>query len=101
MRIIHKLNQNIKTTIATKIRSNRHYQHRRQYTTSKTLLGRKFTLLIGQINIDVNAEGYGIIYSYLIIVSLLFMDDIALTADLEKQLQEMLNHTNFSFNNST
>ena len=95
MRIIHKLNQNIKTTIATKIRSNRHYQ---QYTTSKTLLGPKFTLLIGQINIDVNAEGYGIICSYLITVSLLFIDNIALTADLEKQLQEMLNYTNFSFN---
>ena len=47
---------------------------------------------------DIRAEGYEIIYSHLIIVSLLFMDDITLIADAERQLQEMLNQTNFFFN---
>ena len=41
----------------------------------------EFALSIVQLNVDIRAEGYGIIYSHLTIVSLLSMDDITLIAD--------------------
>ena len=46
----------------------------------------------------ISAEGYGIIYSHLIIASILFMGDISLIGDSERQLQELLNQTNLFFN---
>ena len=58
----------------------------------------EFPLLIDQLNVDIRAEGYGIIYSHLMIVSLLSMDEITLIADSERQLQEILNQTNLFFN---
>ena len=64
----------------------------------KPLSGPESVLLIDQLNVDIRAEGYGITYSHLIIVSLLFMDNITLIADLERQLQEILHQTNLFFN---
>ena len=41
----------------------------------------EFALSIVQLNVDIRAEGYGIIYCHLTMVSLLSMDDITLIAD--------------------
>ena len=82
---MYKLNQNLKTTIATKFGINIESSTRQ----GKPLSGPEFALLIDHI---------GIIYSHLIIVGLLFMDEISLIADSERQLQEILNQTNLFFN---
>ena len=82
---MYKLNQNLKTTIATKFGINIENSTRQ----GKPLSGPEFALLIDHI---------GIIYSHLIIVGLLFMDEISLIADSERQLQEILNQTNLFFN---
>ena len=95
---MYKLDQNLKTTIATKFGQTDTIDTEDRIRQGRPLLGLKFALLIDQLNMDIKAKGYGIISSYLIIVSLLFMDDIILIADSEKQLQEILNQTNLFFN---
>ena len=88
-----KLNQNLKTTIAKKIGISIESNIRQV----KSLSGPDFALLIDQLNVDIRAEGYGIVYSHLIIVSLLFMD-IALIVESERELQEILNQIILFFN---
>ena len=88
-----QLNQNLKTTIAKKIGISIENSTRQ----GKSLSGPEFALLIDQLNVDIRAEGYGIVYSHLIIVSLLFMD-IALIVESERELQEILSQTNLFFN---
>ena len=95
---MYKLNQNLKTTVATKFGQTDAINIEYSIRQGKPLSGREFALLIDQLNVDIRAEGYGIIYSHLIIVSLLFMDDITLIADSERQLQEILNQANLFFN---
>ena len=95
---MYKLNQSLKTTIATKFGQTDAINIEDSIRQGKPLSGPKFTLLIDQLNVDIRAEGYGIIYSHLIIVSLLFVDDITLIADSERQLQEILNRANLFFN---
>ena len=77
-RIIYKLNQNLKSTIPKKICQTDAINIEDSIRQSKPLSGLEFTLLIDPLNVDIRAEGYGIIY---IIVSLLFMDDITLIAE--------------------
>ena len=95
---MYKLDQNLKTTIATKFGQTDTIDIEDRIRQGRPLLGLEFALLIDQLKMDIKAEGYGIISSYLIIVSLLFMDDIILIADSEKQIQEILNQTNLFFN---
>ena len=97
-RIMYKLDRNLKTTIATKFGQTDTIDIEDRIRQGRPLLGLEFALLIDQPNVDIKAEGYGIISSHLIIVSLLFMDDIILIADSEKQIQEILNQTNLFFN---
>ena len=97
-RIIYKLNQNLKSIIPTKFGQTDAINIGDSIRQSKPLSGLEFTLLIDQLNVDIRAEGYGIIYSHLIIVSLLFMDDITLIAESERQHQEILNQANLFFN---
>ena len=95
---MYKLNQNLKTTVATKFGQTDAINIEDSIRQSKLLSRPKFTLLIDQLNVDIRAEGYGIIYSHLIIVTLFFVDDITLIADSERQLQEILNQANLFFN---
>ena len=95
---MYKLNQNLKTAIETKFGQTDTIDIEHSIQQSKPLSGPEFVLLIDQLNVDIRAQGYGIIYSHLIIVSLLFMADITLIADSERQLQEILNQTNHFFN---
>ena len=87
-----------KTTIATKFGQADAINMEDSIRQGKPLSGPEFALLMDQLNVDISAEGYGIIYSHLIIVILLFMDDITLIADSERQLQEILNQANLFFN---
>ena len=95
---MYKLNQNLKTSVATKFGQTDAFNIEYSIRQGKPLSGPEFALLIDQLNVDIRAEGYGIIYSHLIIVSLLFMDDITLIADSERQLQEILKQANLFFN---
>ena len=95
---MYKLNQNLKTTIATKFGQTNIIDIEDSIRQSKSLSGPKLALLIDQLNVDIRSEGYGFIDSHLIIVSLLFMNDITLIGDSERQLQEILNETNLFFN---
>ena len=92
------MNQNFKSIIPTKFGQTDAINIGDSIRQSKPLSGLEFTLLIDQLNVDIRAEGYGIIYSHLIIVSLLFMDDITLIAESERQHQEILNQANLFFN---
>ena len=95
---MYKLNQNLKTTIATKFDQTDAINIEDSIRQGKLLSEPKFTHLIDQRNVVIRAEGYGIKYSHLIIASLLSMDDITLIADSERQLQEVLNQANLFFN---
>ena len=95
---MYKFDRNLKTTIATKFGQTDTIDIEDRIQQGRPLLGLEFALLIDQLNVDIKAEGYGIISSHLIIVSLLFMDDRILIADSEKQIQEILNQTNLFFN---
>ena len=91
------MNQNLKTTIATKFGQTDTIDIEDSIQHGKPLSGPEFALLIDQLKIDIRGEGYGIIYSHLIIVFLLFTEDKTLIADSERQLQEILNQTNLFF----
>ena len=90
-RTMYKLNQNLKTTTATKFGQTDTIDIEDSIRQGKPLSGPEFALLIDQLNVDIRAEEYGIIYSHLILVSLLCTDDTTLIADSERQLQEILN----------
>ena len=85
------MNQNLKTTIATKLGQTDTTDIEDSIRQGKPLSGPEFALLIDQLNVDIRAEEYGIIYSHLIIVSLLCTDDTTLIADSERQFQEIRN----------
>ena len=73
---MNKLNQDLKTTIATKFGQTDTIDIEDSIRQGTPLSRPEFALLINQLNVDIRAEGYGIIYSHLMIVSLLFTDDI-------------------------
>ena len=91
------MNQNLKTTIATKFGQTDTIDIEDSIQQGKPLSGPEFALLIDQLRIDIRGEGYGIIYSHQIIDFLLFMEDKTLIADSERQLQDILNQTNLFF----
>ena len=97
-RTMYKLNQNLKTTTATKFGQTDTIDIEDSIRQGKPLSGPEFALLIDQLSVDITAEGYGFIYSHLILVNLLFTDDITVIADSERQLQEILNEKNLFFN---
>ena len=95
---MYKLNQNLKTTLAAKFGQTDVIKIEDSIRQGKPLSGPEFALLIDHLNVGIRAEVYGIIYSHLIIVSLLFMYDITLLADAERQLQEIHDKANLFFN---
>ena len=71
---MNKLNQNLKRTITTKFGQTDTIDIDDNIQQGTPLSGPEFALLIDQLNVDIRAEGYGILYSHLIIVSLLFTE---------------------------
>ena len=59
---MYKLNQNLKTTIATKLGQTDTIDIEDSIQQGKPLSGPELALLINQLNVDIRAEGYGIIY---------------------------------------
>ena len=97
-RTMYKLNQNLKTTTATKFGQTDTIDIEDSIRQGKPLSGPEFALLIDQLNVGITEEGYGFIYSHLILVNLLSTDNITVIADSERQLQEILNEKNLFFN---
>ena len=95
---MYKFNENLKTAIAKNFGQTDPINLVGSIKQGKPLSGPEFALLIDQLNVDIRAEEYGIIYSHLIILGLLFIDDISLIADLERQFQKILNQNNLFFN---
>ena len=54
--------------------------------------------MIDELNVELQTADLGVQYGFIIIICLLFMDDIALLARLAKELQEILNMTNVFLN---
>ena len=60
--------------------------------------GLEFGLLIDELNVELRTTVLGVQYGFIIIICLLFMDDIALLARSAKELQEILNVTSLFLN---
>ena len=58
----------------------------------------EFGLLIDELNVELRTTDLGVQYGFIIIICLLFMDDIALLARSAKELQEIVNMTNLFLN---
>ena len=98
---MYKLNQNLKTTLAAKFGQTDVIKIEGSIRQGKPLSGPEFALLIDHLNVGIRAEVYGIIYSHLIIVSLLFMYDITLLADAEDNFKKYMTKLIFSSINGT
>ena len=57
--MMNKLNQNLKTTTATKLGQTDTVNTEDSIIQGKPLSGPEFSLLIDQRNVDIRAEGYG------------------------------------------
>ena len=65
----------------------------------RPLSGLEFGLLIDKLNVELRTTDLGVVqYSFIIIICLLFLDDIALLARSGKELQEVLNTTTLFLN---
>ena len=64
----------------------------------RPLSGPEFGLLIDGLNVELRTTELGVQYGFIIIICLLFMDDIALLARSAKELQEILNVTSLFLN---
>ena len=58
----------------------------------------EFGLLIDEMNVELRKTDLGVQYGFIILICLLFMDDIALLAKSAKELQEILNITSLFLN---
>ena len=64
----------------------------------RPLSGPEFGLLIDELNVELRTTDLGVQYGFIILICLLFMDDIALLAKSAKELQEILNITSLFLN---
>ena len=64
----------------------------------RPLSGPEFGLLIDELNVELRTTDLGVQYGFIIIICLLFMDDIALLARSAKEFQEILNITSLFLN---
>ena len=58
----------------------------------------EFGLMIDELNVELRTKDLGIQYGYIILMCLLFLDDIALLARSVKEIQEMLNISSLFLN---
>ena len=64
----------------------------------RPLSGPEFGLLIDELNVELRTTDLGVQYGFIIIICLLFMDEIALLARSAKELQEISNITSLFLN---
>ena len=92
-RIMHKLNNNHETRVMTKFLLTNTIVIEDSIRQGRLLSGPEFGLLIDELNVELRTTDVGVQYSLIILIYLLFMDDIALLARLAKEFQEILNVT--------
>ena len=64
----------------------------------RPLSGPEFGLLIDELNVELRTTDLGVQYGFIIIICLLFLDEIALLARSAKELQEISNITSLFLN---
>ena len=89
-RIMYNLCQDQVTTINTKYGPANEIELENGIRQGKVLSGPEFGALVDEVEVELRAEGLGIKYGHLIILSLLFMDDITITSSDTDQLKNML-----------
>ena len=95
---MHKLSNNQETTVMTKFGLTDTIVIEDSIRQGRPLSGPEFGLLIDELNVELRTTERGFQYGFIIIICLLFMDDIALLARAAKELQEILNITNIFLN---
>ena len=90
---MNKLNNNQETKSYDKIRFKDTIVIEDSIRQRIPLSGKEFGPLIDELNVELRTTDLGVQYGFIIIIYLLFMDDIALPARSAKKLQEILNIT--------
>lgn len=97
-RLMYNLNKNQTTRVITKYGLTNNIELKNSIRQGRPLSGPEFAVLIDELESFLQAEGFNIKYGHLLIITLLFMDDIALFSKSEKDLQTLLNTTELFLN---
>ena len=96
--IMHKLNISQETRVMTKSGLRDTIVIEDNIRQRRPLSGPEFGLLIEELNLELRTTDLGIQYGFIILIGLLFMDDIASLARSDKELQEALSKTSLFLN---
>ena len=96
--IMHKLNSNQETRVMAKYGLTNTIVIENSIRQGRPLSGPEAGLLIDELNVELRKTDLGVQYGFIILICLLFMDDIALFARSAKELQEILNITSLFLN---
>ena len=96
--IMHKLNISQETRVMTKSGLRDTIVIEDSIRQRRPLSGPEFGLLIDELNLELITTDLGIQYGFIILIGLLFMDDIASLARSDKELQEALSKTSLFLN---
>ena len=86
--IMHKLNNNQETRVMTKFGLTDTVVTEDSIRQERPLSTPEFGLLIDELNVELRTTDLGVLYGFIILVCLLFMDDIALCVRSAEELQE-------------
>ena len=95
---MHKLNNNQETRVMTIFGLTDTIVIENSIRQGRPLSGPECGLLIDELNVEVRTTDLGVQYVFIILICLLFMDDIALLARSAKELQEILSITSLFLN---
>ena len=95
---MHKLNKNQETRVMTKLGLTDTTVIVDGIKQGRPFSGPEFGLLIDELNVELRTTDLGIQYSYIILICLLFIDDIALLVRSAKEIPEILNITSLFLN---
>ena len=96
--IMHKLNISQETRVMTKSGLRDTIVTEDNIRQRRPLSGPEFGLLIEELNLELRTTDLGIQYGFIILIGLLFMDDIASLERSDKELQEVLSITSLFLN---
>ena len=96
--IMHKLNISQETRVMTKSGLRDTIVIEDNIRQRRPLSGPEFGLLIEELNLELRTTDLGIQYGFIILIGLLFMDDIASLERSDKELQEALSITSLFLN---
>ena len=96
--IMHKLNISQETRVMTKSGLRDTIVIEDNIRQRRPLSGPEFGLLTEELNLELRTTDLGIQYGFIILIGLLFMDDIASLERSDKELQEVLSITSLFLN---